>query len=159
MSEDLDPRIAKSIEDVERFKKTVTEVLTDMSKKPGVEETDAKRTAEDDPLSKLFDIISENIIDTLKIDAVSNALNTIEEDTSEDSAKALVELLTVAMSFSAFNAISAYDVYLGEILTVAFENVSNRMSRIEADISGMVMAIQELNKRIDELKKRVEGDQ
>ena len=158
MSEDLNSRIAQSIEGVERFKTKVSDILVDMSKEAGADEEAAKAKAKNDPLNKIFDAISANIVDTIKSDTVNKALQMIEKDTSAESATAMAELLVVAMSFSAFSAVVAYDAYLDGLLTAQFNIVSDRIARTEADLAGMVLAGQELNKRIDALKKRDQDD-
>ena len=142
---EIPDKINDSIASVRNFQENMKTAVANL------QNSTENKDASEDPLYKMMDNITEDIIEVLQSETVINALNSIAQDTSDETAKSLVELFTTAMAFSAFNAVSEYERYLGPILNDITRNISDRFRRNEADIHAMSSAIQVLKDRIDKL--------
>ena len=100
----------------------------------------------------LFNGISETSIKILQDPEITKIFDIISKDLKIDTVKALVNLLAVTMTYSAYNAINFYDDLLKVELKKNFENVVKRMNETTGTIVAHHEALEVFRKRLGEIE-------
>ena len=103
----------------------------------------------------LFKQITDTTIKIMETPEVEKSLTTIatEMNMGEKSISSLINLIAIAMTNSAYQAIIFYDDLLKDELTKQFENVGNHINMGKADMEGFKAALQIHQKQIGEINK------
>lgn len=105
----------------------------------------------------LFNQITECSIEILKNPEINKALKNIENehDLKESSITSLINIIAIAMSESAYNAILFYDDLLKKELQRQIDHIGNHINTSKSDIEGMKSVLLIHQKRIEELKNNL----
>ena len=104
---------------------------------------------------RLFNQITETTIKIIETPEVENSIVTIatEMNMGQKSISALINLIAVAMTNSAQQAILFYDDLLKDELTKQFDNIGKHINLGKADMEGFKAALQVHQKQIGEINK------
>ncbi len=110
----------------------------------------------------LYDRIADSIIrilsDEIILNHIQNIINMfpfIPKEEKMNIMKSFIELFTVIITNSSFNAIICYDELLKDELKQQFDHMVEGINLTRADVEGQHMAIDVLRKKIDEISSKL----
>ena len=109
-----------------------------------------------EPSYILYDSIIESVIDILQSETVYKSFETLAKETSPETAKALIELLSVCMANSAHHAIVLYDNMLKSELDKQFDRYGDTLNNCIATVNAHDGVLKVLRKSISDLKSEIE---
>ena len=109
-----------------------------------------------EPSYVLYDSIIESVIDILQSETVQKSFETLAKETSPETAKALIELLSVCMANSAHHAIVLYDNMLKAELDKQFDRYGDTLNNCIATVNAHDGVLKVLRKSISDLKSEIE---
>lgn len=146
----MENKIQQSIDDVKKFKENLNSSIKE------VDEVRNNEISEDDekqePYFVLLEGISDSIINILQQETVSKLFQDISKNIGEDTTKSLIDLLTITMTYSSYNAISFYDNLLKEELTKQFDNYGEHLNAAIGSIKAHDSVLSVFGKRLTDLE-------
>lgn len=112
-----------------------------------------------EPGNVLFNQIVENTVKILGDPEVKKAFVTIAKGIGSETTKALLDIISITMSYSAFQAITFYDDLLKRELTKQFDNVGNHINISKADIEAHKSVLQMFKKQIGDINNKLQIDE
>ena len=143
----------EAINEIKRFQKILNNAASNTDDvKTGKCTTDDEKQ---EPSFIIYNAIAENSINILQQPDVVELFKSISTKLDETISKSLVELIAVAMTQSAYNAILLYDDLLSKSLTDQFNDYNQIINKLAATVSGCNGALEVFKSRIGELETRV----
>jgi hypothetical protein len=135
--------------------------LYNMQEKAAEAINDPENTDEDgekDPSLILLDSILKNTTSMLQTDTMIDIFGKLKGVFGEEVLTALVEALSLLMSYSAHSALVTYDGLLSERLKKEFGFIDDHMNKIKAVVDGHDAVLQVHNKTIEAIKRKIQID-
>jgi hypothetical protein len=142
-----------SINEIKDFSKNVEEAINNEDN----ELTEEEKKEEPDYL--LYNAISETSISILQQESVIKLFEKISDKLGDDITKSLIELMTLTMTHSAFNAIVFYDGLLKGELTNQFDHYGNHLNNTSAIVRSHDSVLEVFGKRITDLENKLKIDE
>lgn len=146
----------KSVEDLNRWKEDINK-----SAEEAEDVKEGRCTAEEErkePAYVLYNQIAESSIHILQLPEIVSTFAMISETVGEKTGKALVELMAIAMSQSAYQAICFYDELLKEELSKQFNHVGEHLNIARADIDAHTSALSVFRKQLNDIQNKMKID-
>lgn len=137
-----------SVNDINKMKDIINEKIIN-------DDTDDMLTEEEkkqEPDLLLYNAISESSIQILQQETVVNLFKYLSTKFDEDVIKSIIELITLTMTQSAYNAIVFYDNLLKEELTNQFDNYGKHLNDTTAIAKSHDAVLQVFGQRITDLE-------
>jgi len=147
------PNLEDSIKDLESFKDKM---------KQSSEQTDdvkeGRSTAEEEqqePAYVLYNAIVETSIEIMKLPSFVKGFNHIADKFGEDCAKELSEMMVIAMTQSAHNAILMYDSLLKEELTKQFDHYGKALNECIGIVNAHNSVLEVYKSKLGTIEKNI----
>lgn len=111
-----------------------------------------------EPAYVLYNQIAESSIKILQLPEVINTFSLLSEKFGDDTSKAIVELMAIAMTQSAHQAVLFYDDLLKAELTKQFDNIGEHLNMALADIAGHSGALSVFKSQLSDIQKKLQID-
>ena len=107
----------------------------------------------------LFNGISETSIKLLQDPEISKIFDILTKELKDESVKALVNLLVLTMTHSAYNSIIFYDDLLKMEIRNQFDNIIHATNETMSTVAAHHGVLEVFKKRIGEIEKKLQIDE
>lgn len=146
-----------TIDDLNNFKDNLSKAAENTE---DVKKGDATLEEEkQEPDFLLFDAISESSIAILQLPSIQEGFKHLSENITEDGVKKLIEIMVIAMTHSAYNAITFYDGLLKEELIKQFDHYGDSLNSCIGKVNAHEGAIAVLKERVNSFIKEKQVDE
>ena len=117
-----------------------------------------KEEEQQEPAYLLLNGIADTSVKILQMPTVAAFFEKLSNKLGSDLTHDLIEVLTIIMSNSAYEAVVFYDELLKRELTKQFDNVGETFNKIGADVNAHNGVLSVFKARLDEIEKSLKID-